>query len=97
MQTYRSNPPSRLMRPRPPVPSLDIDLPKPIVNDVPSTSQLLKEIRAHMATSAGMTASAFGERAVNDHGFVSRLIGGAVLREETIRRVRKFMRENADA
>lgn len=96
MLTYRSNPPSRLMRPRPPVPSLDIDLPKPIVNDVPSSSKLLREIRAHMADT-GLSASKFGLLAMNDPGFVPRLISGAVLREETIRRARRFMQEKVHA
>lgn len=96
MQTYRSNPPSRLMRPSAPVPSRDTDAPSPIVNDVPSTIQLLREIREHMANT-GLTASKFGTLALSDPSFVHRVIGGAVLREETIRRARKFMRENVHA
>lgn len=96
MQIYRSNPPSRNVRPRA-VPIVAEDGVGRMVNPAPSTANLLREIRQYINANPGLSDSAFGRIAMQDPGFVSRVAAGATLRDETIRRARKFMLENGHA
>lgn len=79
MQTYRSNPPSRMVKPRP-----------ANFND-PST--LLREI-SRACRKHGLGESTFGRRAVNDPAFVRRLRSNDTSASmSTAERVRGFIKQ----
>ena len=55
--------------------------------------QFISEIHSYCAR-AGMSASAFGLAAMNDHKFVGRLEAGGQCLPRTMQRVRAFMESN---
>lgn len=58
------------------------------------TNQLLQEIEAFIGT-AGMAASTFGRKAVNDGKLVGRLRSGSTVTLEKASRIRSYIREQA--
>ena len=82
MQHFRSNPPSRSIRPRPPMPT--------------TGRQLHAMIVRHLALT-GMSESRFGRAAVGDPAFVSRLRAGTTPQDITLRRAFNFVVEASHA
>jgi hypothetical protein len=79
---YRTNPPSRQIKPRPPVPKTGRELHALVIR--------------HLAKT-GMAPTTFGRQAANDPGLVSVLRSGVDPRPSTIARVFAFITEANNA